>query len=453
MKVKYPDYVVPISSTIPWSSVEEGNVYVFDLGSLDPRQSGTIQITDSVVCGIDSIRGLTQCTEARIFPLNPRETAPNWDQSDLVLKGKCQDNGFVRFVIHNQGQAMQDSSNYRLYLDAQLVYQAKLKLQGDDSLVFRVPVNGQTVRLEADQRAGHPYQQQTNVTLEGCGTNSEGKISVGYVAQLPPDDEPEEVSIDCLPIIDSFDPNDKLALPIGRFEQHYVRPDVALNYKIRFQNTGTDTAYRVVVVDTLEAGLDLATFQQGAASHPYRLDISGKGRPVLTWTFAGIDLPDSTRNEPGSHGFVSFSIHPYDTLPEMTRIENEADIYFDFNEPVRTNIVFHTLTDSVFADFTKAPPVEFETVTAAPSWDRAGIMLYPNPTRGWFTLQWADPELPLFQVRVINSLGQVVDDYWVNPNQRSQRLMVDLSSLSSGVYGVVLITDQGSMVKNIILQK
>jgi hypothetical protein len=79
--------------------------------------------------------------------------------------------------------------------------------------MLQVPANGQTVRLEADQRPGHPGKQSTNVTLEGCGTNAGGKVSLGFVAQLPADDAEPEVDVECLPITDSYDPNDKLVLP------------------------------------------------------------------------------------------------------------------------------------------------------------------------------------------------------------------------------------------------
>jgi hypothetical protein len=123
---------------------------------------------------------------------------------------------------------------------------------------------------------------------------------------------------------------------------------------IRFQNTGTDVAYKVVVVDTLSADLDVSTLQLGSCRIPYKVQVSGKGRPVLTFTFNNILLPDSNANEPASHGYIQFSIKPKAGLPEKTRIENFADILFDYNEPVRTNTTFNTLYD--------LPPVPAETV-------------------------------------------------------------------------------------------
>jgi hypothetical protein len=46
-------------------------------------------------------------------------------------------------------------------------------------------------------------------------------------------------------------------------------------------------------------------------------------------------------NEPLSHGFLRFSIAPFDSIPLETDVHNEAAIYFDFNEPIFTNLTVH----------------------------------------------------------------------------------------------------------------
>jgi uncharacterized repeat protein (TIGR01451 family) len=238
---------------------------------------------------------------------------------------------------------MTDSSAYRVLLDAKLVLSRRFKLAAGDSLLLQVPANGQTVRLEADQRPGHPTKKSTSVSMEGCGTNANGKVSLGFVAQLPADDAEPEVDVECLPITDSFDPNDKLVLPAGLFTQHLTAFGQVLEYTVRFQNTGNDYAYKVVVTDTLSENLDMSSLRLAGASHPYKFTVVGKGRPVLTWTFDNINLPDSARDQAGSNGFVKFTVLPLGNLPEGTRIENFGDIFFDYNPPVRTNTVFNTL--------------------------------------------------------------------------------------------------------------
>jgi uncharacterized repeat protein (TIGR01451 family) len=328
-------------------TVEGNKHYVFEIGKLAAGQCGAITVTDSVVCNDPDIRGLTQCTKVWLTPANPTYPGPDWDQSDVALKARCLANGRVRLGLYNTGKgAMTDSSAYRIYLDAKLVLSRKYKLAAGDSLSLQVPANGQTVRLEADQRPGHPTRQSTNVSVEACGTTAGGQVSQGYVAQLSPDDPEPETDIECLPITDSFDPNDKLVSPVGVNDQHLTAFGQELEYTIRFQNTGNDYAYRVVVADTLSDKLDLGTLRVTGASHPYRFTVSGKGRPVLTWTFNDINLPDSARDEVGSNGFVRFTVLPVAGQPEGTRIENYADIFFDYNPPVRTNTTLNTLHEA-----------------------------------------------------------------------------------------------------------
>ena len=133
-------------------------------------------------------------------------------------------------------------------------------------------------------------------------------------------------------ITGSFDPNDKLVWPRELYD---LAMDSVLDYSIRFQNTGTDTAFTVVITDTLAAELDMSTFQAGASTHPCA--ISFKPGRVVEWRFANIMLPDSNVNEPASHGQVGFRIRPLQPLLPGTEIGNKADIHFDFNPPVRTN--------------------------------------------------------------------------------------------------------------------
>ena len=343
--LQLPPHVVLVGANASYTVAPDKHL-VFDVGTLAPNGCGTIQVTDSVVCDNPDIRGLTQCTKVWITPANAATPAAGWDGSDITLKAKCLTNGWVRLGLYNTGTgAMRDSSAYRIYLDAALALNRNFKLAAGDSLMLQVPANGQTVRLEAGQRPGHPSKQSTNVTLEACGTGAGGKVSLGFVAQLPQDDAEPEVDTECLPITDSFDPNDKLVLPAGVTAEHYTAFGQELEYTVRFQNTGNDYAYRVVLVDTLSENLDVSTLRMNGASHPNKFTVSGKGRPVLTWTFDDIALPDSARDQAGSNGLVKFTIKPLAGLPDKTRIENFADIFFDYNPPVRTNTTLNTLHD------------------------------------------------------------------------------------------------------------
>lgn len=119
----------------------------------------------------------------------------------------------------------------------------------------------------------------------------------------------------------------------------------------------------------------------GAASHPYQFTVSGKNRPVLTFTFSGLPLPESSRDPLGSQGFVQFTIQPKAGLAPKALGENYADIFFDYNEPVRTNTTANRLYDVparvvpavqlAYADLVASPGIS----RFAPAQGRAGTLV------------------------------------------------------------------------------
>ncbi|MFT3907785.1 MAG: T9SS type A sorting domain-containing protein [Ferruginibacter sp.] len=131
----------------------------------------------------------------------------------------------------------------------------------------------------------------------------------------------------------SYDPNEKLATP--RMSRADVVAGKYIDYTIGFQNTGTDTAFNVVVTDTLNNGLlDINSLKIISSSHNCRITQIGK---IIYFEFNNIMLPDSNVNEMKSHGFVRFRLRPRSFVSNGTDIGNKASIYFDYNLPVITN--------------------------------------------------------------------------------------------------------------------
>src|SRR5262249_39117567 len=156
-------------------------------------------------------------------------------------------------------------------------------------------------------------------------------------------------------------------------------PQATLPYRIDFQNLpeATASAAEVVVTHVLDADLDLDTFQldefgfgdltvpvpAGRQSYRTRLDLRStlgvfvdfaadldRVTRTVTWRFQAIDpetmdLPISPfvgflppdQVAPEGEGFVSFSVHPKSDLPTGTRIDAQATIVFDTNDPIDTN--------------------------------------------------------------------------------------------------------------------
>ncbi|MEZ4756893.1 MAG: hypothetical protein R2817_08710 [Flavobacteriales bacterium] len=133
-------------------------------------------------------------------------------------------------------------------------------------------------------------------------------------------------------VVGSYDPNDKNVWPATLSPQE-LQEGTRVTYTIRFQNTGTFMAERVVITDTLPDGLQWNSLAMLDASHPFTWFLNNG---VLHFIFDDINLPDSLSDEPGSHGQVRFTVLPaQDLLPGGT-VLNAANIYFDFNPPVIT---------------------------------------------------------------------------------------------------------------------
>ncbi|MFN6378419.1 MAG: T9SS type A sorting domain-containing protein, partial [Flavobacteriales bacterium] len=170
-------------------------------------------------------------------------------------------------------------------------------------------------------------------------------------------------------VVGSYDPNNKLNQPEGVGAQGEMAPtNDPFTYTINFQNTGTAPAFTVRVEDQLDSDLDWSSFEMITASHNYSVQMEDGH---LVWTFNNIMLPDSTTNEPESHGHIIYRIKPIANKPLGTVFENTAYIYFDFNEPIITNT-----TVNAFAVVQSVDENELSQ----------NVRVYPNPTSGEFTL-------------------------------------------------------------------
>nr|HPH87816.1 T9SS type A sorting domain-containing protein [Chitinophagales bacterium] len=373
--IQLPEYVTFVSASNP-NYIISGKKITFNIGNLRANECGTINLVTNVDC-IEGIVGLTQCIKAQILPRNEcvRKIQPDyagWDKSEITTDGTCT-GASVRFVIKNIGQNMADSSNCRIYKNAVQALSKNFKLLAGDSLVINVSATGHTYRLEADQTLNFPSPSAPSVTIENC--NNTSVANRNFVNQQEQDKSDIAIEKVCLEIRDSYDPNDKQVFPSGVGADKRVRHKVPLDFLIRFQNTGTDTAYKVVITDTLDQNLDLATLEFGASSHSYKFEFTGAGKPIMKFTFDKINLVDSFTNEPKSHGFISFKITPYDSIPNGTLVKNNADIYFDFNLPIKTNTTQVSIDDRLPTGAT----LNLVTSVKQNNTIYEAIYVYPNP--------------------------------------------------------------------------
>ena len=296
--------------------------------------------------------------------------------------------------------------------------------------ILAIAASGKTLRLAVKREPNDPSGTQPSVAVEGCGTSANGSYSIGYVTIFPNDDGDPTSDTDCRENQGSFDPNRKDGFPRGYGESHFIFPETEIEFLIQFQNTGSDTAFTVVLRDTLDKWLDISTFKLGAASHLFSTEMLGPN--VLKFTFSNIQLPDSSTNEMRSHGFLSFKIKPKSNTPLSTKIKNKAAIYFDFNAPVLTNQTTH----KVDTGFIQLAPVSTENPI-----EKLKIQLLkisPNPISEIAIIDFSNLHFSNGFIKISNSEGQVLR----TENASGSTFLVEKKSLSSGFYWVELIENQ-----------
>ena len=361
VEVLMDPFFIYISSTLSPSS-QVGQLLTFDLGNLAPGDCGIINIVVYLQCDSTEI-GQTHCMEAHIFP--DTICGESWTGPNIEISGECEGDS-IQFLITNVGGDMTEDLQYFVIEDNIILMHAYFQLNsGEDSEVPKVQMPNATYRLEAEQANDFPPVlggPVASLTIEGCDG-----INPGLFTMFEEDDGEPYLSIDCQESIGAYDPNIKQGFPKGYAEEHLIKPNTDIEYHIHFQNTGTDTAFTVMIKDTLAKELDISTFRPGASSHSYQYEVIGEG--VLKFVFSNIMLPDSNINEVASHGFVKFRISPERDLALGTVIENSAGIYFDFNAPIITNTTWHTLGENFLEviDITYEPTIQ------------TNIKIYPNP--------------------------------------------------------------------------
>jgi uncharacterized repeat protein (TIGR01451 family) len=226
-------------------------------------------------------------------------------------------------------------------------------------------------------------------------------------------------------IVGSYDPNDKQESHGGRIVHAAFTSNDYLTYTIQFENTGTAEAINIRVEDVLDAQLDETSLRMVSASNPYVLDRVGSN---LTWRFDGVNLPPSS---PASttigHGYITFQIKPKAGYAIGDVIPNSANIYFDFNPAIVTNVC----------------TTEFVTNLGAETLAFDNLKYYPNPVKN--TLSISNSSI-IDSIEITSILGQQM----MNQKVTSLQTEVDLSELSNGIYFVKISSEGQEKTMKII---
>lgn len=405
--------------------VQSGDTLRFDIGTVNFSECGELNFKVNVDCD-STVLGQTLCVEARIYPDTICYETQNWSGASVIASARCLADTAVEFRLRNIGDAASQILDYIITEDLVVLMQGDFNLDpGEEKIVTRT-ANGTTQRIEAEQEPGYPFASFSTATVEGCGS---APLSFGFVNQFSLDDASPFTDIECREVLGSYDPNDKQGFPNGYGNQHFIEPGTDITYLVRFQNTGTDTAFTVVIRDTLSAWLDPATLRPGAASHPYTWELTGPG--ALAVHFDNILLPDSNVNEAASHGFVQFRISQRAGVPLSTVIENDAAIFFDYNAPVSTNTTYHTVGEHFYS----------VSVESANGSALLPVKISPNPfrERAMISLPESLPGEATF--RIFDQAGRSAGEV----NFSGNAFEFSAKSLSAGLYFFEIQDDKGKI--------
>ncbi len=401
-EMNVPELVLEIQPGGAYTITDANGHYSIDLGdgsyTLAQNDASLIQL-----CPVSAPVPFTMASNAQIIDLADSSTVP-LDLKAFMSVGAAHPGFSMTYAIKAKNLSAQVSGPVSMTLDVA----GPVTFLSSSITPTSVVGNTLTWHLQAlSSYAQHMFTAQFDVPVgTALGTALFANLNVSNA--LPDANTTNNGTGIGTVVTGSFDPNEKVVEPAEIF---FLDLDDHLKYMIRFQNTGTDTAYSVVVTDTLSADLNMGSFVQGASSHPCSVEFLSDR--VVRWTFSNILLPDSNTNEAASHGFLGFDITPVEDLIGGNYINNASDIFFDFNEPVRTN------TTSVLAEF---------SVGVSDRTGQGRLSISPNPAND--RLRVNVPGAMIERISIVAMDGRVLERMTV----RSAIADLDVSSLPIGAY-------------------
>lgn len=398
----------------------------FTIASLGGTQTLTPDLT---------VTGLVLFTDSASYTMNVTSsmtgkdfgyisTSPDYSiiTKDIYVFARCNTDQNVSFKVRNNSNIAYDAKVWLKYDDALLNYV---------SAITTPPTSISNDTLYWDITNFQPYSElelKALFGLPGAGTNVEiyagaSSFDGGGAQQL------NYTTFKNHNVFCAWDPNDKQVNPPGILAQNYTLMTDTLEYLIRFQNTGSDTAFNVVVLDTLNSNLNFNTFEILESSHSLQTELKNDGS--ITFTFANILLVDSIANEPESHGYIRYRILANTGLVDETVITNTAHIFFDFNPAVVTNTTLNTMVYVL--------PTSISEIN-----ENDGVFVYPNPFSQSTTIQFENPGASKYTLVIYDIAGKVV---LPEVNTNGNKFIVEKNKLSVGMYFFKLTDANTSAVR------
>lgn len=202
----------------------------------------------------------------------------------------------------------------------------------------------------------------------------------------------------------AFDPNDITCLQGDVVAPSYIGKYVY--YRIRFENLGDAPARNVVIENNLDTTKFIVDSVIPLYSN-YDFTVRNKNNKY-EFIFENINLPfEDDQND----GYLVYKVKLRNNLTVGTTFTNQANIFFDFNFPIQTNVASTII----------------QTLSVNESLENNEVRIFPNPTNNVVNIDFQNEED--YSVSVFTTLGQSI-----SLDMKNKQL--DFSALPNGIYYV-----------------
>ncbi|WP_298150036.1 T9SS type A sorting domain-containing protein [Flavobacterium sp.] len=271
-----------------------------------------------------------------------------------------------------------------------------------------LPFESRTIYIMFDI---HAPTDTPAVNIGDVLTFSGGIYNIG---DIHPDDN---TSVLHQTVVGSYDPNDITCIEGGNLGPEAIGK--YLHYVINFENTGTAAAENIVVKEIIDpAKFDVSSLQILNASHQVDARLNNN---ILELIFKNIQL------ETGGHGNILLKIRSNDNLVTGDSVSKKADIFFDYNFPVETNVA----------------TTVFSTLSAGDTIKDIALNIYPNPAAD---VLHVDASSQMRTVELFDVQGRILLTKTISDIKTD----IYLSTYSAGVYYLRVTAEKGIKTQKII---
>lgn len=218
-------------------------------------------------------------------------------------------------------------------------------------------------------------------------------------------------------VVGSYDPNEIICLEGAMEDPSQIGQ--YLHYAVNFENTGNYQAENIVVKELIDLNMyDLNSLQVLNSSDNVATKITNN---TVEFIFQNINL------DSGGHGNILLKIKSLNTLQQGDMVSKKANIYFDYNAPITTNIastVFQALSNQSFPTDTS-------------------VGISPNPSKNIVRIKSNNN---ITSVQLFDVQGRILQTQLSNQSE----VVLDIATQNAGVYFLKITTDKGSKVEKIV---